>query len=327
VPQSRAHLLLDSAHSILTLHPRVPDACESAAGDHVRSARVLRHRSLRASAGPRWSGSTSSELIAQDAPEGHRGERPRASELRRRGKFVPDALQQARRAEPQFLHPGTPADSTRVPRVGAVRECRSFSDPALAMSARAAHARGLPARLRAFGLNVIEDYVLRVRAAASSEMKKSCRRRAHQLAGAGASAVRASRGRLMRGTAPAGSARASAGLGAHAPPCPRSPRSRQARATPRDFAEVRPFPFSLPLPGARRSRAPVLSVLSVLLPGASVPARVGRGAQLVEHRRRSRAEEFARAVPGLQFREHARSSSRAPHAPGALAERSEALST
>jgi hypothetical protein len=75
-------------------------------------------------------------------------------------------------------------------------------------------------------------------------------------------------------------------------------------------AAVAHFPFSLPLPGARRSRAPVLSVL---LPGATRAASED-GGRIRPH---VLASDRAHAgVPGLQLRQLA---------PGALAERSEAL--
>jgi hypothetical protein len=158
----------------VTLHPRVPDACDGAAGDHVRSARVPRHRSSRASAGPRWSGPASSKLTAQDAPEEDRGKRPHAGELRRRGKFVPDALQQARRAEPQFLHPGTPADSTRHGRVGAVREGRPSRTRPLISCAGAPRPRAFPHAFASLPLGLRNrGFRTRVRAAASSEKKKA----------------------------------------------------------------------------------------------------------------------------------------------------------
>lgn len=152
-----------------------------------------------------------------------------------------------------------------------------------------------------------------MRAAAGSERKRAGRRRAHQLAGAGALAARASRERLTRGTAPAsqrGHLRASAltrlrvlDLRARSRLAPRP------RTSPRTAAVAR-FPFSLPLPGARRSRAPVLSVL---LPGATRAASED-GGRIRPHVLASDATHVG--VPGLQLRKLA---------PGALAERSEAL--
>lgn len=71
--------------------------------------------------------------------------------------------------------------------------------------ARALRARGpsrTPSPRCRFGLRN-RGLRTRVRAAASSERERAGRRRAHQLAGAGASVARASRGRLTRGTAPA----------------------------------------------------------------------------------------------------------------------------
>jgi hypothetical protein len=221
-----------------------------------------------------------------------RGERLCAGELRRRGKFVPAALQQARRAGPQFPLPVTPADSTRRKRVGAVRECRSFSDPALAMSASSSKTRGLPHAFASLPLGLRKRSLrTRVRAAVAAKGRNIVAARTNSPA-RGLSAVRASRERLMRGTAPAGRRGHLRGFSQSRQAAPSisalEAGSRHARDVSPRTATVARFPFSLPLPG---SRAPVLSVLFVLLPGTSVPARVGRGAQLVEHRRRTRTEE------------------------------------
>ena len=146
----------------------------------------------------------------------------------------------------------------------------------------------------------------------------------------------------MRGTAPVFSARASAGLGADAPACPRSPRSRQARATPEDVEKTaakrrkpgipragqegvraswahrrapfcpfrggrRPFSFFAAAPGARgrRPRAGAPGPLRAPAWRERARARGPRGAAPRASQALARGRN-ARAVQGLQVLQLAR---------------------